>query len=92
MPGYAPAVSMNERIGRPNFSASSITRSALRKPSGRGMPKLRRIFSFVSRPFWWPTTATGTPRKIAKPAMIAGSSAYLRSPWSSTKSVISAWT
>ena len=66
MPGYAPAVSMKERIGRPNFSASSMTRSALRKPSGRGMPKLRRIFSLVSRPFWCPTIATGRPAKLAE--------------------------
>ena len=28
------------------------------------MPKLRRIFSLVSRPFWWPTTATGRPRNV----------------------------
>ena len=29
-PGKAPGVSMNERTGLPNFSASFITRSALR--------------------------------------------------------------
>ena len=51
MPGYAPGVSMNVRIGLPNFSASCMRRSALRYPSGCGMPKFRAIFSRVSRPF-----------------------------------------
>ena len=41
MPGYAPGVSTKVKIGSPNFSASRIKRSALRYPSGRGMPKLR---------------------------------------------------
>ena len=35
-----------------------IRRSALRYPSGRGMPKLRSSFSLVSCPFWWPMTIT----------------------------------
>ncbi len=61
--------------GRPNFSASFITRSALRYPSGRGWPKLRWIRCFVVRPFWCPTTATVRPPKVAKPATTAGSSA-----------------
>ncbi len=30
MPGYAPCVSMNVRMGRPNFAASCITRNAFR--------------------------------------------------------------
>jgi len=44
-------------------------------PSGRGMPKLRTIFSLVSRPFWWPITITGSPLKRAMPPTIAASSA-----------------
>ena len=51
IPGYAPGVSTNVNNGSSNFSASFISRSALRYPSGRGMPKLRWIFSLVSRPF-----------------------------------------
>ena len=37
-------------------------------------PGARRIRSRVLRPFWWPTTTTGRPRKSARPATIAGSS------------------
>ncbi len=35
MPGYAAGVSMKTMIGRENFCAISMTRSALRYPSGR---------------------------------------------------------
>src|SRR6267378_4342551 len=35
------------------------------------MPKLRAIFSLVSRPFWWPITAQGAPLKRARPPTIA---------------------
>ena len=51
------------------------------------MPKLRRMFSSVSAPFCWPTTATGRPSSREKPATIAASSPNRRSPWSSTTSV-----
>ena len=51
MPGYAPGVSMNAITGRSNRSARRMRRSALRYPSGRGMPKLRSTFSFVDLPF-----------------------------------------
>ena len=34
LPGYAPFVSINVKIGRPNFSACFISRKALRYPSG----------------------------------------------------------
>src|SRR5215207_2507283 len=50
------------------------------------MPKLRRTFSSVSAPFCWPTTATRWSPILAKPATIAGSSPYRRSPWSSMNS------
>src|SRR5712692_10421959 len=32
IPGYAPGVSMNVKIGKPNFSARRISRSAFRYP------------------------------------------------------------
>ena len=41
-----------QEIMVPLTAAISIRRRALRYPSGRGMPKLRLIFSLVSRPFW----------------------------------------
>src|SRR2546422_22881 len=44
------------------------------------MPKLRAIFSLVSRPFWWPITMQGVPLKRAKPPTIERSSANVRSP------------
>jgi hypothetical protein len=31
------------------------------------MPKLRRIFSLVSRPFWWPMTMHGSLRSARGP-------------------------
>ena len=61
MPGYAAGVSTNTMIGRRNFSAIRIARSAFRYPSGLAYPKLRAIFSFVVRPFWCPMTSTGAP-------------------------------
>ena len=45
-----------------------------------------QIFSLVSRPFWWPITMHGWPLKRARPPTIAGSSAKVRSPCSSSKS------
>ena len=67
-PGDAPGVSTKVTSGTPNRSASSISRIALRYPSGCGMPKLRRMFSSVSAPFCWPTTTTRRPSIRAKPA------------------------
>jgi hypothetical protein len=55
------------------------------------MPKLRRIFSFVSRPFWWPITTQASVAKRASPPTIEGSSAKARSPCSSSKWVNSVW-
>ncbi len=40
-PGNAPGVSISVSTGTSNFSASFISRSALRYPSGLGMPKFR---------------------------------------------------
>ena len=48
-------------MGRRMRAARSISRSALRYPSGFGWPKLRCTFSLVLRPFWWPSTSTGMP-------------------------------
>src|SRR5688572_6301361 len=50
------------------------------------MPKLRAIFSRVSRPFWWPMTTTERPSKRASPPTMAASSPKTRSPCSSRKS------
>src|SRR5688500_1016981 len=50
------------------------------------MPKLRAIFSRVSRPFWWPITTTERPSKRARPPTMAASSPKTRSPCSSRKS------
>src|SRR5579883_2228732 len=79
MPGWAPSVSTKVKIGRPNFSASCITRSALRYPSGCGIPKFRYTRCFASRAFCCPITTTSSPWKRAIPATIAGSSANPRS-------------
>jgi len=52
------------------------------------MPKLRRTFDLMSRPFWWPITITGRPMTRASPPTIAASSAYIRSPansWNSSQ-------
>ena len=87
IPGYAPGVSMKAITGRSKRSASFISRSALRYPSGRGMPKLRSRFSLVERPFCWPSTSTGSPSRRASPPTSAASSAKLRSPCSSIQSV-----
>src|SRR5436190_166119 len=38
------------------------------------MPKLRAIFSRVSRPFWWPMTTIPCPSNRARPPTIAESS------------------
>ena len=65
---------MTVTTGRPNFSAIFIRRSALRYPSGWGMPKLRRRFSFMARPFCWPMTMTDRPSRHAHPATMAWSS------------------
>jgi hypothetical protein len=86
-PAHAPGVSMKVSTGTWNFSASFISRSALRYPSGCGMPKLRRRFSFVSRPRWCPMIMTVSPSSRAQPPMIAASSRKARSPCSSMKSV-----
>jgi len=51
------------------------------------MPKLRRKFSFVSRPFCCPMSTTARPRSRAVPPTMAGSSRNNRSPCSSMKSV-----
>ena len=51
IPQKAPGVSTKQMIGRWNFSACFIRRSALRYPSGSGIPKLRSIFSEVFFPF-----------------------------------------
>ena len=50
------------------------------------MPKLRKIFSLVSRPFCWPITTQVSPLKRARPPTIAVSSANTRSPCSSSNS------
>ena len=50
------------------------------------------MFSSVSAPFCWPTTATGRPSSRARPATIAGSSPNRRSPCSSTNSSVIAST
>jgi hypothetical protein len=50
------------------------------------MPKLRRIFAFVSRPFSWPITTTGRPSMRASPPTMALSLAKARSPASSWNS------
>ena len=73
-PGYAPGVSTNVTTGRPSRSASSNKRIALRRPSGFAIPKLRRMFSSVSAPFWWPTIITRRPSIRAGPPTIAPSS------------------
>ena len=59
---------MSVMTGALNLAASFMRRSAFRYPSGWGMPKLRLRFSFVSRPFWCPTTMTDTPAKPRPPA------------------------
>ena len=74
-------------MGRPKRSASSISRRAFRYPSGRGIPKLRTMFSLVFRPFWCPSTITGRSSSLAQPPTMEGSSPYSRSPASSKKSV-----
>ena len=51
------------------------------------MPKLRRMFSSTSAPFWWPTKTTRCSPMRAKPPTSAASSPKSRSPWSSTTSV-----
>src|SRR3954452_6541731 len=56
------------------------------------MPKLRRMFSSVSAPFWWPTNTARRPSKRQKPPTTAGSSRNSRSPCSSTTSVAIAFT
>ena len=61
-------------MGRPNLSAWCMSRMALRYPSGCGKPKLRRMFSLVSRPFCGPMTVTGTPSSRAMPPTMASSS------------------
>ncbi len=50
------------------------------------------MFSSVSAPFCWPTTATRRPSSRASPTTIAASSPKRRSPWSSTKSSVIAST
>src|SRR5204862_32546 len=77
MPGYAPCVSMRVITGRAKRSASSKRRTALRYPSGRGMPKLRSTRSAVERPRCCATTTTAWPRKRASPPTIAPSSGAL---------------
>ena len=44
------------------------------------MPKLRAVRSFVSRPFWWPSTMQARPLKRTRPPTIDRSSAKARSP------------
>src|SRR6185437_5589228 len=79
-PAQAPIVSMKVMTGTWNFSASFISRSALRYPSGCGMPKFRFKISFVSRPRCWPITITVSPSRRAQPPTIAASSRKARSP------------
>jgi hypothetical protein len=70
-PGQAPVVSTKVTIGLPNRSPRRMSRSALRKPSGMGIPA--RAPSTPQprgspvpgspsegslRGFWWPTTMT----------------------------------
>jgi len=57
-------------IGRPNLSASRINRSAFGNLSGCAEPKLRMMFSFVSRPFCcaddhhlWPSVWRSHPQR-----------------------------
>ena len=79
----APGVSTEQMTGRWNFRPVSSVRRALRV-SGDGMPKLRRMFSFVSAPF-----ALGNDRdrcarpNDAIPPMIATLSPPGQSPWNS---------
>src|SRR5579875_815179 len=74
IPGSAPGVSTNVTIGRRRRPASSTSRFTLRYPSGEGIPKLRRTFSLVSRPFSWAITMMRRPDSFANPPTIAGSS------------------
>ncbi len=80
MPGYAPIVSMKDMIGKPNFSASCITRRAFLYPSGRIIPKLRCKFSLVFLPFCWPIHAILYPSRLPKPVTTAVSSIKYLSP------------
>ena len=85
-PGNAPGVSIRVTTGIPRRFAISITRMALRYPSGPAMPKLRNVRSLVSRPFCCPMNATGRSWNRPNPATMAWSSPYRRSPWTSSKS------
>src|ERR1035437_3542646 len=85
-PGKAPCTSTKVRTGMPNRSASSMIRIPLRYPSGCGRPKLRRMFSSVSWPFWKPITTMRRPPLLASPATMAESSPKSRSPCSSMNS------
>jgi len=85
-PGYAPGVSTSDTIGKPCRSARSIARIALRYPSGFGMPNWRFVRSWMSRPFWWPTSTTVRPSSLAMPLTSAPSSDRPRSPCSSNQS------
>src|SRR6266446_6831232 len=76
--GNAPCVVIGHQKGRD--TKEKILRNF-------GMPKLRRIFSLVSRPFWWPMTTQGALPKRARPPTIEASSAKARSPCSSSKCV-----
>ena len=53
---------------------ATIAVKLVHKPSGRAIPKLCLSRVFVSEPFSWPRTATGSPRKRANPPMMALSS------------------
>jgi len=85
IPGKAPGVSMTVITGRRNFSASFISRSALRYPSGCAIPKFRRIFSVVFLPFCCPMSITFSESSSANPATRDGSSRNSLSPWISRK-------
>ena len=83
--GSAPGMSIRVITGRRKRSAWRIRRRALRKPSGRAIPKRRATFSLVLRPFWFPITITVRPSSCASPPTTAASSPKRRSPRSSTK-------
>ena len=53
MPGKAPGVSMKADDGQPEFLRHLHQAQRLAVALGCGMPKLREIFSLVSRPFCW---------------------------------------
>ena len=80
IPGYAPGVSTKHITGLWNFSACLIRRSDFLYPSGCGIPKFLYILSFVSIPFWSPTTVTGCLPNIAIPPITDLSSPYILSP------------